>query len=106
MKLAALCDADTAMGLRLAGIQNLYITDNDELNKFNELNEKDDIGVVFITELIAKKISKELKEFRLTHTLPIIVEIPDKNGHIQDHIDFISHLIKRAVGIDIAKKEG
>lgn len=106
MKLAALCDSETAAGLRLAGIQNIFITQGDELNKFNELKEQNDIGVVFITEIIAKNISKELKEFRLTHALPIFVEIPDKNGHMKDHIDFISHLIKRAVGIDIAKKEG
>ena len=105
MKLAAICDKDTAVGLRLAGVQELFIPDRDPVKMLDQITEREDIGVVFITEKMAEDISKYLKDFRMQHDTPIIVEIPDKTGHLKDHIDFVSHLIKKAVGIDVSKKE-
>jgi V/A-type H+-transporting ATPase subunit F len=105
MKLAAICDKDTAVGFRLAGIQELYVPEKNPVKNLDEISERKDIGVVFITEKIAESISKDIKDFRLRYDTPIIVEIPDKKGRLEGHIDFISHLIKRAVGIDIGKKE-
>ncbi len=105
MKLAAICDKDTAVGLRLAGIHELYVPEENPVKILDEISERNDVGVVFVTEKIAESISKDLKEFRLRYDVPVIVEIPDKKGRLEDHVDFISHLIKRAVGIDIGKKE-
>ena len=106
MKIMAICDNDTATGLRLAGIQNCFVSKDNSLLLFDELTQRSDIGILFITEKIAEQIGKQLKDFRLRYDLPIIVEIPDKKGHPEGHVDFISHLIKRAVGIDISKKSG
>lgn len=106
MKLAGICDKDTAVALRLAGLQELYVPNGDNAVKiWGQLSERDDIGVVFISEKIAENISRELKKFRLMYSIPIIVEIPDKKGRRKDHIDYVSHLIKKAVGIDIRGKE-
>ena len=106
MKLAAICDKDTAVGLRLAGVYELFIPDENPVKMLDEISERNDIGVVFITERIAESISKDLKEFRLQNDTPILVEIPDKKGRLEDHVDFISHLIKKAIGMDISKQEG
>ena len=105
MKLAGICDKDTAVGLRFAGIQELYVPNRDDTIKiWGQLSERDDIGVVFINEKIADDISRELNEYRLRNILPIIVEIPDKKGRRKDHVDYVSHLIKKAVGIEISKE--
>ena len=102
MKLAALCDNDTAMGFRLAGVHEIFIPkENDTKELWFDLSEKDDIGIIFITEEIAEEISGYLKDFRIRNNLPIIVEIPDKKGRLKDHVDFVSHLIKKAVGIEV-----
>jgi len=105
MKLAALCDKDTAVGFRLCGIYDLFIPDENPVKILDEIANRTDIGVLFISEKIAEEISKYLKEFRLKYDTPIIVEIPDKKGRMEAHIDFVSHLIKKAVGIDVVKKE-
>jgi len=105
MKLVAICDKDTAVGLRLAGIHELYVSEENPVKILDEISARNDVGVVFVTEKIAESISKDLKDFRLRYDTPVIVEIPDKKGRLEDHVDFISHLIKRAVGIDIGKKE-
>jgi len=104
MKLASICDKDTAVALRLAGVQELYIPNGDAVKIWNQLSGRDDIGVVFITEKIAEAIGRDLNEYRLRNTLPIIVEIPDKKGRRKDHVDYVSHLIKKAVGVDISKE--
>ncbi|MBU0497980.1 MAG: V-type ATP synthase subunit F [Candidatus Thermoplasmatota archaeon] len=104
MKLAAICDKDTAMGLRLAGIQHIYAPPQQILPLLEKITKEHAAGVIFITEAIAEQFTRDLKDYRMIHHIPIIVEIPDKTGHKPDHIDFISHLIKRAVGIDVSKK--
>ncbi len=103
MKLAALCDEDTAVGLRLAGIQEIYVSEGNEVKLWNQISERDDIGIVFINEKIAEDLGKYLKEYRLRNNVPIIIEIPDKKGRRKDHVDFVSHLIKKAVGVEINK---
>ena len=105
MKLAALCDEDTAVGLRLAGIKETYVPKEDSAKIWKELSERDDIGIIFITEQIVEDIQRELKDFRLQNNIPIILEIPDKKGRLQDHADFVSHLIKKAVGVEISKEK-
>jgi len=104
MKSVAICDSDTATGLRLAGILECFVPSGDSLQLFDKLTQREDVGVLFITEKISNQVGKHLKDFRLRHNLPIIVEIPDKKGHPEGHVDFISHLIKKAVGIDVSKR--
>jgi V/A-type H+-transporting ATPase subunit F len=103
MKIAAICDNDTAVGLRLAGLIELYIPNNDAVKIWNQISERDDIGIVFITEKIAEELDKYLKDYRIRNNIPIVVEIPDKKGHKKDHKDFVSLLIKKAVGVEVSK---
>lgn len=103
MKIAGLLDKDTAIGFKLAGIRDIYISNNDTQKKWDEIIERDDIGIILITEKIANEIKTKLNDFRLRNTIPIILEIPDKNGRLIDHIDYISSLIKKAVGVEIIK---
>jgi V/A-type H+-transporting ATPase subunit F len=103
MRLAALCDNDTAIGMSLAGVNDLFIPNGDTLDVWNKITERDDIGILFITEKIAEDLGKYLKEYRIRNNIPIIVEIPDKKGRISEHVDFVSHLIKKAVGIEVKK---
>ncbi len=105
MKLAAFCDKDTATGLRLAGVKELFIPEGNELPVWNEIKEREDIGILFITEKIVRTLDKHLKDYRIIHNVPIIIEIPDKKGRTKDHVDFVSHLIKKAVGIEVDKEK-
>lgn len=103
MKIAAFCDRDTATGFKLAGVKKIYTTDKNLLSIFNKIKNEDDIAILLITEKIAQDLGKYLKDFRIRNSVPIVVEIPDKTGHKKDHIDYVSHLIKKAVGIEINK---
>lgn len=105
MNIAAICDKDTGVALRLAGIQEVYIPEERKPIKiWNELTDRNDLGVVFITEKIVEDLGKNLKDYRLRENFPIVVEIPDKKGRREDHTDFISHLVKKTVGVRIDTK--
>jgi vacuolar-type H+-ATPase subunit F/Vma7 len=107
MKIAAICDEDTAVGLKLAGVEEVYAPkdDNETLSLINKLvGEEKNIGVLFINEELAQNISKRLYEIRLRVDVPIIVEIPGKKGRLPEYVDYISRLIKRAVGIEVYRQ--
>jgi len=103
VKIAAICDKDTAVGLRLAGIKEIFIPKDDAVDLWYKITDRDDIGIVFITEEKAVEIGKHLKDYRIRNNIPIVVEIPDKKGRRKDHVDFVSHLIKKAVGVEVKK---
>lgn len=106
MNVIAICDKDTAAGLRLTGIQTVYVPSKEHSasHYWHEVEDNiESIGLIIVTESIADEIGKELNEFRLRNIIPIIVEIPDKSGRKTDHIDYISYLIKKAVGMEIKR---
>ena len=106
MKVIALCDQDTAAGLRLAGIQTVYVPTEDQtaLQYWHEIEDNiESVGLIIVNEQIAEEIGKELNEFRLRNIIPIVVEIPDKKGRKSDHVEYISYLIKKAVGMEIKR---
>jgi V/A-type H+-transporting ATPase subunit F len=106
MQIIALCDNDTAIGLRLAGLTTIYTPDESRSLRsiWNDIEDNPrDIGLIIITETYAEEIGKQLKDYRIRNVLPIIIEIPDKTGRKSDHVDYVSHLIKKAVGMNITR---
>ena len=104
MKIVAICDETTAVGLELAGVHEVYVPEGDEREIFRDIINREDVGIMFITENIAKSINRELKEFFLQgKEFPIIVEIPGKE-RVEGYIDNISTLIKRAVGVSVDRR--
>jgi V/A-type H+/Na+-transporting ATPase subunit F len=104
MKIVALCDVDTAIGLRFAGITDVRVPNEQKstIQLWNQIeDDHTDIGLIILTEQLSEQIGKQLNEFRLRNLLPVIVEIPDKKGRKKEHIDYVSQLIKKAVGMDI-----
>lgn len=104
MKLVAFCDSDTATGFRLAGVKDAFIPEGNEREIWNKIIERSDIGILFITEKISQSLDRYIKDFRLANNVPIILEIPNKKGRIKEHVDFVSHLIKKAVGVEVYKR--
>jgi V/A-type H+-transporting ATPase subunit F len=60
----------------------------------------DDIGIVIITERVASQIREEMEEFIFGHSFPLIIEIPDRKGPLEDRIS-IREMVHSAVGVKI-----
>jgi V/A-type H+-transporting ATPase subunit F len=102
MKIAIVADEDTVVGFKLAGVSQGIIVKNplEAEKNIRELSEREDIGLIITTEQIGGKIRKLISGMT-KKGIPIIIEIPDKNGPIKVEEDPIRELVKKAVGIDI-----
>ncbi|NJE62493.1 V-type ATP synthase subunit F [Thermococcus sp. 21S7] len=102
MKIAVLGDKDTALGFKLAGAHEVYSFDDTPLdmerlrNKLKELVERDDIGIILITERFVGKV--ELPEV----TVPIILQVPDKSGSRLGE-EAIKEIVRRAIGVELKR---
>ncbi|HDZ35788.1 MAG TPA: V-type ATP synthase subunit F [Thermococcus sp.] len=102
MKIAVLGDKDTALGFRLAGAHEVYSFEDTPLdmerlrNKLKELVERDDIGIILITERFVQKI--ELPDV----TFPIILQVPDKSGSRLGE-EAIKEIVRRAIGVELKR---
>ncbi len=100
MRLYLICDNDdTALGLRLAGIEG-DVTDNRD--KTADLLEKaaqnSDIGIILMNQNLASLCSDVIASFRRAHSLPLIVEIPDRNS--DGTSNSIADYVRDAIGIE------
>jgi len=102
MKIFLLSDnTHTLCGMRLSGVEGIVVHEREEiLKELVKVKKKRDIGIIIITELLAERVQLELNEMKLSHGLPIIVEIPDRHGTRRPS-DFLTKYIKESVGLKI-----
>jgi len=108
--IAVIGDRETAIGFRLAGVQAVYEVSQDEKEKENEtlnlldkLVSEDGVVLIIINERLAAETRVRDKIRAINENkrgvTPIIVEIPDKRGPMEQKVSEIERLIKRAVGV-------
>jgi V/A-type H+-transporting ATPase subunit F len=91
----------TLTGMRLSGVEGVVVHEREEiLKELAKVKEKRDIGILLITELLAERVKLELDEIKLSSSLPIIVEIPDRHGPRRPP-DFLTRYIRESIGLKI-----
>ncbi len=102
MKIVVMGDPDTALGFKLAGAHEVYAFDDTPLevqranNKLKELVEREDVGIVLITETLAQRVELPEVEF------PIILQIPDKSGSKFGE-EVLREIVRRAIGVELKR---
>jgi len=102
MKVFILSDnTHTLTGMRLSGVEGVVVHEREEiLKELVNVKEKRDIGILLITELLAERVQLELNKMKLSRSLPIIVEIPDRHGTRRPP-DFLTRYIRESIGLKI-----
>ncbi len=102
MKMYLISDnVDTATGLRLAGIDGVVAHTEDEVKKALDYAVNDgEIAILLITEKLTKNFPEFIKEVKLEHYKPLIVEIPDRHGSGRGK-DFITNYVSEAIGLKL-----
>ena len=102
MKIFLISDnTHTLTGMRLSGVEGVVVHEREEiLKELAKVKEKRDIGILLITELLAERVKLELDEIKLSSSLPIIVEIPDRHGTRRPP-DFLTRYIRESIGLKI-----
>ncbi len=102
MKVFMLSDnTHTLTGMRLSGVEGVVVHEREEiLKELAKVKEKRDTGILLITELLAERVQLELNQMKLSDSLPIIVEIPDRHGTRRPP-DFLTRYIRESIGLKI-----
>lgn len=93
-------NVDTALGLRLAGIDSKIVQDRESvISLLSELLETQDIGIVLITRKLVDMCPDFIQEINEKYRRPLITEIPDRHG--SDGGDSITRYVRSAIGIKV-----
>ena len=102
MRFFLICDNhDTAVGMRLAGIEGVIVHGKDEVRQaVIDAAADSTIGILLINENCASSCRELIDELKLTLSTPLLVEIPDRHGTGRSP-DSITRYIRESIGIRI-----
>lgn len=94
-------NADTQMGMRLAGIEGVVVHGREETEQALRGAMADSgVAVVLMTEKLVSLCRDMVYKLKLTMRSPLIVEIPDRHG-TSDITASIARYVEDAIGINI-----
>lgn len=102
MKFFVISDStDSVVGMRLAGIEGVTAQTSDETAAALERAYADpEIGVILITEHLSAACGDIVSEMKMSHTRPLIVEIPDRDGGGRA-ADSITRYVRESIGLKL-----
>ncbi|OWT33097.1 V-type ATP synthase subunit F [Methanobrevibacter sp. 87.7] len=99
---AVIGDLDTITGFKLGGVSTGYVvnTEDEAKEALDELLESE-VSIIIITQKVADEIREYINKTMGSEIVPMIIEIPDKDGESESDNDQMRALIKRVIGVDI-----
>ncbi len=102
-KIAVMADQDTVTGFMLGGIKEGF-----PVNNMEEAGEKlkklaKEYSIIITTEKIGDNFRETIDKMSSESALPMIIEIPDKEGSVERESDPIRELIKRVIGVEMVE---
>ena len=101
---AVIGDIDTVTGFRLGGVKRTEVVKSAEETTiaFDKLLDEE-VSIIIITQVLAKEIREHINRKIGSNVLPMIIEIPDKDGSSEGSSDQMADLIKRVIGVEMVK---
>ena len=101
MKVLVIGHPEAVLGFSLAGITGQAVRTADEANQAldHALGVKD-IGIILVTQDIARLIQARMDQLKLHSTVPLVVEILSPEG-VQAGEPTLSEIVLRAIGIKL-----
>ena len=102
MKMFLISDnVDTQIGMRLTGVDGVVVHEKEEFVAALDTAMQDtEIGIILITVKLSELAPAYIKDIKLNHSTPLIVEIPDRHGMGKSQ-DFITKYVREAIGLKI-----
>jgi V/A-type H+-transporting ATPase subunit F len=101
MKFLVIGDEITVLGYSLAGIRGVEVNNSEEAaDALKQATQDPDIGIILITQRMASEIQNLVEEAKLKMATPIVLEIPDRHGSIEDRESALS-IVQRLIGIKV-----
>ncbi len=93
-------NTDTAVGLRLAGVEGTVVQNENEVaDVLSKTAEDENIALILINKSLFNMCDSAIRDFRKSHSAPVIIEIPDRDSSSSG--DSLAKYIRETVGINI-----
>jgi len=93
-------NADTLMGMRLAGIDGTVVHEKQEASDALDEAASPDVAIVLMTGKAIELCREKVYDMKLNTPKPLIVEIPDRHG-TANITDTIKKYVGEAIGIKL-----
>jgi V/A-type H+-transporting ATPase subunit F len=101
MKILVIGHPEAVLGFSLVGVHGQAVSSAEEINQaLDEAMAASDIGIVLVTEDVARLIKGRMDRLRLHSTVPLVVEIPGPQGVPPDQPS-LREVVMRAIGVKI-----
>ena len=102
MKMYLISDnTDSYIGMRLAGIDGVVVEGRQQFaEEFGKAIDDKEVAVVLLTKKAVDYDSELVEKTKLSRSVPLIVEIPDKYGR-GDEGNSITKYVRDAIGLNI-----
>ena len=92
---------DTCTGLRLAGIEGAVVHERAELKaELDRVMADKEVAVIILTEKFGREFPDLIDQVRLSRSLPLLIDIPDRHGTTREE-NFITSYVNEAVGVKL-----
>jgi V/A-type H+/Na+-transporting ATPase subunit F len=93
------------LGFKGVGFEIIPVEDSSKVGEvLNGLVRQSDVGLVFVTESIAKDAAEAIRDFRVRSSA-ILTLIPSHEGSDQVSFQEIRRSVERSLGLDILGKD-
>ncbi len=81
MKVLVVGHRDAVLGFSLAGVHGVAVSTAEEANQaLDSALAARDVGIILVTQDIARLIQARVEDLKLHSTVPLVVEIPSPEG--------------------------
>lgn len=101
MKVRIIGNPEAVLGFSLAGVQGQAVTTANEINQaLDEAMSDGEVGIILVTEDVARLILVRMDQLKLRSTIPLVVEIPGPDG-MPEGQPSLGDIVFRAIGVKI-----
>jgi V/A-type H+/Na+-transporting ATPase subunit F len=101
MKVLVIGHPEAVLGFSLAGVSGRVATNAAEVNQaLDDVQASKDVGIVLVTQDVAKLIPTRMEHLKLRSTIPLVVEIPAEGGAPEGQ-ESLGEIVLRAIGIKL-----
>ena len=99
-KIAVIGDKDSVLAFKVLGLEVFTVIDSQEARKRIDEIAKQEYGIIFITEQLAKEIPDTIQRY-YRELVPAIILIPNNKGSLNIGLENINRNVEKAIGSNI-----
>ena len=99
-KIAIVGDKDSVLAFKILGVDVYISLDAQEARKIIDRISKENYGIIFVTEQVAKDIPEIIKRYN-SELIPAIILIPSNKGSLNIGLANIDKNVEKAIGSNI-----